>query len=267
MRYFSRKTASPFPAQRTSGNPFLYKALLAVFVTFLVAPPAFAEEQDAADIFSKYDHYYIDIAVDETGAATKTYDTGLTVLKEDAVKDAKETSFEYSTSVEKADIIAAYTKKPDGKHIDVPPNNFQLDVNSGKDKQAPAFSDYTTMTVIFPDVAVGDTLVLSYKITESEPMFPKQFSLAEPFSRYFTYDDARVTLSIPASLHPTYENFGLTEKQNKEVNGRKIYEWTFQNKKPTKIPLQTSRVYDFAQEPSVLISTFPSYAAIAEAYG
>ena len=45
-------------------------------------------------------------------------------------------------------------QKPDGKRLDVRRDNFQLTVSGGKGSSAPAFSDETTLTIVFPDVAV-----------------------------------------------------------------------------------------------------------------
>ena len=57
-----------------------------------------------------------------------------------------------------------------------------------------------TKTVAFPDVAVGDTVVLSYKLTEKEATFPGNFSMLQTFSKFGVYDDVQVSLSAPASL-------------------------------------------------------------------
>ncbi len=206
--------------------------------------------------------------INADGADTTTYERAIKVLKDTAVGELKETAISYSTSVEKAEIIAAYTLKPDGKKIEVPKANYQLEVNSGKDKgAAPAYSDYTTLGIIFPDVAVNDTLVLQYKVTQSEPMFPKQFSDYSGYSRSAIYDDAQVTYDYPTSLPVHYEISGLTEKSNVEKNGRRVVTWTYKNQAPVKSKRDGSSIFDFGSEPSYLISTFPSYQAIAEAYG
>ena len=56
------------------------------------------------------------------------------------------------------------------------------EVNSGKGKDSPAFSDSSTLTAVFPDVVVGDTVVFSYQLVQTEPLFPKHFSIAQSFS-------------------------------------------------------------------------------------
>jgi transglutaminase-like putative cysteine protease len=233
----------------------------------IVAQPAHAEDDEIKDPGYSMVRDYSSHVLNDDGADTAIYERAVKVLKETSVKSLKETSISYSTSVEKNEILEAYTQKPDGKKINVPASNYQLAVNSGKDKAAPSYSDYTTLGIIFPDVAVNDVLVLRYKITQSEPMFTKHYSDFSSFERSSIYEDASVTYDYPTSLPIHYEIHDLTEKSNKVENGRHIINWTFQNKTPIKSKRDGADVYDYGSEPSYLISTFSSYAAIAEAYG
>lgn len=63
----------------------------------------------------------------------------MTVLKDTAVEWAKRSSISYSTSAQRAEVIAAYTKKADGRRIDVPRDNYQSEVNSGKGRTRLSF--------------------------------------------------------------------------------------------------------------------------------
>ncbi|MBP7253475.1 MAG: DUF3857 domain-containing protein [Alphaproteobacteria bacterium] len=244
--------------QRFLGLSFL---LLLSFATTAADEPV----KDAAySIVRSYETHMLNAE----GADTASYERAIKVLKDTAIESMKQTSISYSTSVEKGEIIAAYTQKPDGRKIEVPKDNYQLEVNSGKDKGAsPVYSDYTTLGIIFPDVAVNDTLVLQYKITQSEPMFPKHYSDFSNYNRSLIYEDARVTYDYPTSLPIRSEVTGLTEKSNVEKDGRRVITWTYQNKNPVKSKRDGASVFDFGSEPSYIITTFPSYAAIAEAYG
>lgn len=237
------------------------------FMAVFFSLPVLAENNTSPDPSFKYAHNYYTYTVNPDGSFTTDIDYAVTILKEDALENSKETTISYSTSVEKVDVIEAYTQKADGKRIDVPKSNYQLEVNSGKDKEAPAFSDNTSLTIIFPDVAVGDTTFWHYKITQTEPLFPKQFSDMATFSKSLVYDDVKIKIDIPDSMPAHYEIAQLTEKKVEQENGRKIFEWTFQNKKPVKRERGSADVYKFGMTPGYMFSTFPSYAAIAEAYG
>lgn len=244
------------------------KTILLGFVLFLLSLlPAFAETDTPPDLFTRYEHSYTTYYINDDGSHVELHDWAMKILKESVVANAKRTSITYSTSIQKAEVIEAYTRKADGRRIDAPKSNYQLEVNSGNEKGAPVFSDLTTLTVVFPDVTVGDTVVFVYKLVQTEAMFPGQFSAMGYFPRYSAYDDIRIRLDAPASLWLQYEARQMVEKEHIEKNGRTLIEWTFQNKDPARNKRKDYSVYDVEQEPGYAISTFKSYADIAEAYG
>jgi transglutaminase-like putative cysteine protease len=211
--------------------------------------------------------YYQSTVINEDGTAVQSVEWSRTVLKEGAVDWAKRASVGYSTSAEKADVVAAYTLKADGRRIEVPKDNYQVEVNKGRGKDSPVYSDQTTLTVVFPEVAVGDTVVLSYKLTQIEPMFPRQFSVAQTFSSQNASDDVRVRFDYPAAMWVQYEAHGMQEAENSTKGGRRVVEWRYANPKPVKSERRDYSVYDPDRETGYAFSTFKSYAEIAAAYG
>ncbi len=238
-----------------------------LYVIFLVfSSQCFAEGGEAPDLASRYSHYYVNIYVNDDSSLVETYDWAKKILQERAVAGAKQASVTYSTSIQKAEVLEAYTLKADGRRIDAPKSNYQLEINKGKDKESPVFSDLTTLTVVFPDVAVGDTVALSYNVTESEPMFPGKFSTNGVFSKVYAYDDVKIKLDYPSSLPVQYEGRKMAEKAS-EKDGRKVIEWTYQNSQPIKNKREDFSVFDIEKEPGYAFSTFKSYEDIAESYG
>lgn len=219
------------------------------------------------DLQVRYGHLYLNYVVHEDGTDEETSEWSATVLKAAALDNIKRTSITYSTSVQKAEVLAAYTKKADGRRVDVPKDNYQLEVNSGKGKAGPVFSDTTTLTVVFPDVAVGDSVVLSYRLIQTEPLFPKQFSEARTFSAQSAFDDVRVRFDYPATLWVQYRANDMQEHAHSEHAGRRTIEWRYANPHPVKDERQNYSVYDPDQAPGFAFSTFRSYADIAAAYG
>ena len=241
--------------------------LLSFIVVVAFSAQAIAENEEPAELFTRNEHYYVSYYLNEEGSHVESHDWARTVLKEAAVAGAKQAAVTYSTSIEKAEVLEAYTRKADGRRIDAPKSNFQVEVNSGKDKDAPVYSDLTTLTVVFPEVTAGDTVVFSYKVTQVEAMFPGQFSVMEVFPKAAAYDDVRIRIDWPASLWTQYETRELTETEKSEKDGRKVLEWTFQNKQPIKSTRKNFTVYDVEKDPGYAFSTFKSYAEIAKAYG
>lgn len=227
---------------------------------------AAAADTDAPVLQTRFGHYYANFTINADTSHVETHDWTKTILQERAVEGSKRASVSYSTSIQKAEVLHAYTLKADGRRIDAPKTNYQLEVNSGKDKNAPVFSDYTTLTVVFPEVAVGDTVAFAYKIIQTEAMFPGHFSVTGTFSKVYAYDDVKITIDAPSSLWVQYAARQMAEKRS-EKEGRVTLEWTYQNKNPAKSTRRNWSVYDVEQEPGYAFSTFKSYAQIAEAYG
>ncbi len=236
-------------------------------VLFACCGLAHAAAGEPLDLQSRYGRYHTTITLAENGTAVETYEWSRTILKEAAVRWSKRASVTYSTSVQKAEVLAAYTQKPDGRRIDVPKDNYQLEVNGGKEKDAPVFSDLTTLTVVFPDVSVGDTLVFSYRTTQTEPLFPRQFATTETFSKQSAFDDVSVKIDYPASMWVQYEARGMTQKEGTSIQGRKSVEWTYSNPQPVKSERRDYSVFDPEKETGYSFSTFKSYAEIVDAYG
>ncbi|MEO7323207.1 MAG: DUF3857 domain-containing protein [Dokdonella sp.] len=242
-------------------------ALLGLSWLCALVRPALAETDGAPDLASRIGHYDVSFTIKPDGSFIEEREWSLAILKERAVSDAKQASISYSTSIQKADVKAAYTLKADGRRIDAPKSNFQIETNRGQDSHAPVFSDLTTLTVVFPEVAVGDTVVLAYRLTATQPMFPGQFSDRETFWRTQAYDSIDVKIDAPESLAAQYEAPQMKEVRNVVENGRRLIEWTFENKQPQKAKRKDYSVIDIEQEPGFVFSTFKTYDDIARAYG
>jgi transglutaminase-like putative cysteine protease len=238
---------------------FLWVMLLAACLN------AYGAETGGPQIDTRFGYYHATYRLNADASHVETHDWTTQVLQERAVESVKRHSISFSTSIQKAEILHAYTLKADGRRIDAPKSNYQLEVNSGKDKNAPVFSDITTLTVVFPEVAVGDTIAIAYTITQVEPMFPGHFSVMNSFSRLQAFDDVKITIDAPSSLWAQYEAREMAE-QRSEKDGRLTLVWTFQNKQPIKSKRRDWSVYEVEKEPGYAFSTFKSYADIAEAY-
>jgi len=148
-------------------------ALAASLVSIL---PALAQTGEA-DPPTRVQKYHVSYVINADGSSAATYEKAIKILKQQAVEGGKQASVSYSTSVERAEVLEAYTQKPDGRRIDAPKSNYQMDINKGHESGSPAFSDRTSLSVIFPDVAVDDVIVFKYRITDIEAMFPGHFSI------------------------------------------------------------------------------------------
>lgn len=228
---------------------------------------AIAEPMSETDIPVRFKSWNIAYDVNADGSFTETQKWTTEVLKENAVENYKHASVTFSTSVAKGEILEAYTLKKSGKRIDAAKSSYQVTTNDGYDRSSPLYSDETTISVVFPDLSAGDTTVISYRVTNSEGMFPGQFSIAHGFSRYTAYDDVVIRITAPKSLKLHHESYFLVTRQPEEKDGKQLLEWAYQNKKPEKWVSADAGISTVGDEPSLYVSTFDSYKQIAEAYG
>lgn len=241
--------------------------ILWFFALLMLSTVAGAGTEKPLELQYRYGHYYTSFVVQQDGTAVESREWSVTVLKETAVEWAKQATVSYSTSAQKAEVVEAYTKKADGRRLDVSRDNYQVQINRGRGKDSPVYSDRSTLTVVFPDVAVGDTVVLSYRLIQTEALFPGHFSMAQTFHKETAYDDVRVRFDYPVAQWVQFGARGMTEKTKDGKGGRKIVEWTYANPRPVKSERRNYSVYDFDKETGYAFSTFRNYAEIAAAYG
>ena len=244
-----------------------FSALLMLPSLFLL-PAAHAAEGDALDMLVSYPYYHTTIVLDGEGRATETREWSRVVLKEAALSSSKTASVSFSTSAETGEVLAAYTLKPDGRRIEVSKDSYQVVTNSGRGKDSPLYSDRTTISVVFPELAVGDTAVFANKVVDSEPLFPGKYSTVETFDTQSAYGEVSAIIDYPEALSAQFDTFGMTQTANAaSTAGRKRIEWRWQNPKPVQSDRRDYSVIDLDHQVHYAFSTFGSYAEIAQAYG
>ena len=207
------------------------------------------------------------ITVAEDGSYVEEADWSMSVLQPQALESAKQASIGYSTSMQTAEILHAYTIKPDGARVDAPKSNYQTRSSAGRNGDAPVFSDRSSISVVFPDVAVGDTVHFAYRLTTREPLFPGHFSTGDTYSRETALDRVRVRVDTPAALWVQYRTKDMKQTVTETPEGRRIIEWTYSQPDPVAQSREDYSVYDPDAEPGYAISSFRSYADVARAYG
>ena len=224
------------------------------------------ESNKYTEIEKRYIKYYVNYYVKNDFAIDRITEVEIKALSERAVKNLKTQKFTYSTSIEKFEVLEAYTKKKNGEHINVPEDNYQINVNKGNRKGGPVFSDRTRISIIFPELEVNDSIVMKVKKIETEPMFPGHLSESQYFWDQIAYDDVRIKFNYPKELDIQHQVRGMKEKL-KIKNDRVVLELFYKNKKPLKNDRDDFTVWNQDSESGFAISTFKDYKSIAEAYG
>lgn len=237
---------------------------MALAMGLLVAAHARAAEKEEAPYVSKLAHVSYDVAKD--GRSVQEVTSRVQVLQPSALEMLKSYSFSFSTSIQTGEVLEAYTLKKGGRKIPVPAGNYQRQTNEGRGKAGPFFSDRTTISVVFPELAVGDAVHIRYRTVEKEPMFPGQFSLVLRYSPFTVQEDVRVVVQVPKDMVLRHEHhfMNLTESSK---GGKRVLEWRYANPKARERSDDDEGLWSLQELPSLLVSTFPSYEAIAAAYG
>lgn len=239
---------------------------LAILFALMFSIVAQAEEV-AKDLLTRYTDLSIAYKLNEDGSSVEDRSWSLKVLKEQALESSKQFSFTYSTSVQKAEIQHAYTLKANGRRIDVSKDNYQLTVNGGKDSNLAIFSDRTTLTVVFPELEVGDTAAIDYRIKTPEAIFPGQFSDQDFFYKDQAYDHVALAIDFPKSMKLRYSIRDMEEEKNVIAGDRHLIAWSWTNSNPLINKRRDYGVYNYDEDPGYIFSTFTSNQQIAEAYG
>jgi hypothetical protein len=248
--------------KKTSTCRWWRVSLVAAFLSISAQANA---QSDLTDLPWRSQRHYETHVVAADGTEVATYSLASKVLKDTALQSMKQMTVHHSKGAQKLQILEAYTRKADGRRVNAPKDNFQVRVDSGQGSGNPAFSDLSSTTVVFPDVAVGDSVVVSYKLSTTQAWFPGKISFLGTFPKAVAYDDVRIVVDTPSQLPAKYAARGMTEKVVVK-NGRKRVEWSLQNKVPTKNDRQDFSVYDIDSEPGYVYSTFDSYGDIALNY-
>jgi transglutaminase-like putative cysteine protease len=225
-----------------------------------------AEPMPESDIPYRYLSWDVKYDVNTDGSFVVTEKWSRTVLKENALAELKEASVTFSTSVAKGEILDAYTVKKSGQRIDAPKDSYQVNIHDGYKKASPLYSDQTTISVVFPDLAVGDTVFFSSRVTNSEGIFPNQFSTSHGFSQFMALDNATIEIIAPETMNLRTRSYFLDQQKPEKKDGKQILRWTYRNKTPEKWTPADNGIYVIGEWPALYVSTFNSYKEIADAY-
>ena len=226
-----------------------------------------AQERQIEQPPIRYGQFYVTYSINDDLTSVETRQWSLTVLQPQAIDWAKQATISHSTSVQKVEVLDAFTQKADGRRVDAPKDNYQIQTSAGRDSSSPAFSDFSTVSVVFPDLAVGDTVTLRYRVLQSEPIFPGHFDTAFTFGRDTAYDDVRISVDFPAALQVQFAARQMQQSEEPTSETRRRVTWQWSNPKPQRSMRRDFSVLNSDDEVGAAFSTFADYRAIATAYG
>lgn len=235
------------------------KSFLCMFIFFILITPAIAQGSLENTVKDKLLSDKIEFL--PSGEMIRTQISERTAANDSAARSIAQYVIVFSDSLEKLEILEAQTIKASGQRLDVQPDAIHTELMPGASSFS-EFNDLRRKTVIFPDVAAGDSVFLKIRWVR-KPLFPGYFM------HNITYHPARylervnATVQFPAGSLVRLENHGVTVNQHHEAGGEMLT-WDYANTNPVKKDLGATSYSD--RHDRVLFSTFPDWQTLSRTY-
>ncbi len=234
-------------------------ALLCIVYGLLSQGQARADDTDPSLVIDCYIQHFI---VNTDGSYVLTVDHAKTIAQQRALQPHSQYYISYNRTLDEVSEIAAYTRKPDGRRVPVTADHIK-DQQESASTDAPMFQDTRTKVLVFPEVEVGDQLVVRYVLRRHTPLFPGHF---EDLSTSPFYDNRQFHLiyDMPASMPLYADAAGFESVPIISAVGRRRYQWHYVNGANDRIEHDAVSYLDYGKR--LAVSTFADYAAFARAY-
>jgi transglutaminase-like putative cysteine protease len=190
----------------------------------------------------------------------ETFHQEVTPLVETAVRGAAQTNWTVSGN-QTFEIVEAYTRKADGRQVPADPKDFVT--QAGSVGATMSYVDLKVQQIPYRDVSVGDTTVLTVRITEKEHYIPDHYSRSIVLTPGPVRKTLDVTLRTPASLAIHHDEQQLAydeQRQGDEI----VRHWSGA---AAPVEIDEKNIADLAfAVPALRISTFAGFEDIATAY-
>lgn len=232
---------------------------LTVVICALLTVPARADYTDLSLTHEKDIRAYV---VNADGSFVLNVERVLRINEERAITPNAQRSLSYNRSLESLEVVEAYTLKPDGRKVIVSADQIK-EQQEQVSAQAPMFQDSRIKVVIFPELQVGDRMVLRYQLHRNTPLFPGQFEdLASP--DFYQNEQVQLTYDMPAAMPLYADTRGFKAATPATLNGRTIYRWDLQPTEKNRVEEGSVAYTDYGQ--FLAVSTFTGYQQFAQAY-
>jgi transglutaminase-like putative cysteine protease len=187
------------------------------------------------------------------------------ILTQGAVASLGQQKLFFVAGAQLLDTVSAYTEKSDGRRIAVGSSGV-LTQDASTGQQAIYFRDLRQRTVIFPDVAVGDTLVMTHKWETAPGAISRHFTEHRQFPRSAAYTSVKITVEAPLLMAVGVKAHGKGVAQTVAQTGG-VERHTIVITPQPYAPEESGSVSALDRDPMVVISTYRSYDELGSAYG
>ena len=214
---------------------------------------------DPSIVIDRYIQHYV---VETDGSYRLTVDNVKTIVLPRAVQAHSRYVISYNTRFDELGELEAYTLKPDGRRIAVPPQQIQ-DQPDPAAADAPMFQHARLKTIAFADVAAGDKVAVRYVLNRKTALFPGHFEDLSS-SQFYASKQFHLIYDMPAAMTLYADASGFAPVPAASAPGRQVYQWKYVGGPNRRIESDSVSYLDYGKR--LAVSTFPNYAALARAY-
>jgi hypothetical protein len=203
----------------------------------------------------------MDEVVQPDGSYTTIFHEEKLATNQSAAQRIGQYTLEYSESMETAEIAEAFTRKADGKILEVDRTQIFAQAPPGSPRVR-MFTDGKQKVVVFPDVSPEDMVVFTINRT-AKPRFAGQFFSSVVFERGLAFENVRRSITLPKTMAARVDAQGV-DHQVEDAGQSITHTILYRNPRPP--VAEPAALSSWDTDPQFTISTFPDYAAVAVAY-
>jgi len=204
---------------------------------------------------------HTDIEVSANGSFITSREVAYRILDSRGIEQLHERQIAFTQGYEDVSVVAAYTLKANGQRIDVPRSSYLS--GFGQTSQ-PGFRDDVILSLFYPNLEVGDSLVLETVRRQIIPWFANRFDFRVNLSRTIPAHDVEIDLSAPASMTLAFDQSGLDGGPPRTYGDKKRWVWSFHN--DTAVTPESDAVSETDYGPHLAMTSFTDWADAARAY-
>ncbi len=230
-----------------------------VLAALLLWPLAPATAQEAGFTWKVMRYAYV---LDDKGLPTGSFEIERQAHDAQAARNGARIDLSYVAGQETIEILDAATLKADGRRIPVSADRI-LDIAPQVPRDVAMYSDTRTKSIVFPDVAAGDSIRYAYRLKRFSSNWPG-FSWTAPLRSVARVKGAEMTIDVPATMALGVEHHGV-QYRTESADGRVRHIFSWSNDRA--VPPEPGATSDFDWSDRFSVSTFASYAQIGDYYG
>lgn len=206
------------------------------------------------------------VTVDEAGRATAHTTLKINLSSDIALQNFSQFPIDYNAELQSVSVDAAETIHADGTHVVADLKSAVFDRAAPVTITAPQFSAAHLRIVAFPAVTKGDTVLLSYTVTDLDTLYPGKFTDLEAYPPTSDFRDASVTLDTPADMLVNVDAPGMQAQQDSVQGGRHVRIYRYHTPSSGPVAPQANALTWTDIGPYFLATNFRDYAEIGQAY-